>query len=132
MLLQWTEDLSVQVPELDEHHKQMVVLINKLHNALAQRDNNVATDVLFELGDYANYHFGAEEALFESVNYPFADEHIEQHLIFREHLRELKDLVEASDEHAMEKLIGFLYPWWSTHLMVYDHKYIPYLKNVRI
>jgi hemerythrin len=52
----------------------------------------VVSMALMQLRDYASYHFGAEEALFEAKAYPGAQAHIEHHLEFRAHLSKLMAL----------------------------------------
>lgn len=127
--LKWEEDLSVGIDELDEHHKELIFLINRLHEA---KEKGLGTErlmeIVAELFNYANYHFSAEEALFEEKDYPHALEHCEQHLEFRERLRELRDMVEAGIESAQADLLCFLNSWWTSHIKVHDKKYGPFLK----
>jgi hemerythrin len=128
-LLVWTQDFSVEVEELDNHHKEMIRLISMLREAM---DSNVGsekiTEVIVELFNYANYHFGAEEALFQLKDYPYTLEHCERHLEYRENLAELRDKFEAGIDSAFPDLLTYLYAWWTNHIMLEDKKYIPYLK----
>ncbi len=126
----WTNDLSVHEKELDGHHQQMISLINKLEKALETKESEaVVTEVLNELSDYANYHVGAEEAMLETRHVPDAAAHIEQHMEFREHWKELNDLFLAGDETAGKQLLDFLTGWWPNHISQFDKKYIPYVQK---
>jgi hemerythrin len=130
MLLEWTDQFSVEIEELNEHHKYIVALINKLDEALIKKsDHQIALDIISELFDYASYHFGAEEALFEIKHYPFASDHIERHMEFRERLHEIRDLVEVGEESAGMGLREYLLTWWTSHILQCDKKYTPYLKS---
>jgi hemerythrin len=130
LLLRWVEELSVGIEELDDHHKEMINLINKLYHAVnanagMEEIGRLAADLL----DYANYHFGAEEALFELKHYPDAAVHAEKHLEYRENMGEFRDRIEAGDESAPSGLNEFLFVWWTRHIMECDKKYTPFLKG---
>ena len=128
-LLVWTQDFSVEIEELDNHHKEMIRLISTLRKAMdGSVGNEKITDVIVELFNYANYHFGAEEALFQLKDYPFALEHCERHLEYRENLSEYRNMVEAGIDSALPDLLTYLYSWWKNHIMLEDKKYTPFLK----
>lgn len=127
--LVWTQDFSVEVEELDNHHKEMIRLISTLREAIGSNaGREIITDVIVELFNYANYHFGAEEALFQLKDYPYALEHCERHLEYRENLAQLRDMVEAGIDSALPDLLSYLYSWWTNHILLEDKKYTPYLK----
>jgi hemerythrin len=129
-LLEWNEEFSVEVEELDDHHRELIRLINELHEILdCQAESQKVSEVISKLFDYANYHFGAEEALFSATIYPFAQEHREKHLEFREHLAELRDMIEAEIGSARSNLLSYLHSWWTNHIMEEDKEYSPYLKG---
>jgi len=127
--LVWTQDLSVEVEELDNHHKELIRLISMLGEALDSKvGREKTTEIIAELFNYANYHFGAEEALFQLKDYPYAFEHCEKHLEYRENLSELRDMVEAGIDSALPDLLTYLNMWWTNHIMLEDKMYSPYLK----
>lgn len=129
-LLTWTPAISVGNEELDGHHKHMVELVNQIHHAVNTRANQeTVSGYVTELLDYANYHFGAEEALFVDKNYPLETEHIEDHLAFREQLSEIRDLVEVGAEGATARLLDALFLWWTHHITKFDIEYSPFLKR---
>ena len=128
--LQWLPDLSVGLEELDSHHKEMIRLINNLYEAVNDSvPNDDLNTILDELIAYADYHFGAEEALFQLKHYPDASAHIDKHLEYREGLAELRNLVLAGDDSARSRLMEFLYVWWTRHILECDKKYTPYLTS---
>ena len=129
-LLKWFDDLSVGINELDGHHKEMVNLVNKLYRAVnSNLGTESITEIVAELMDYANYHFGAEEALFELKQFPEAFSHSEKHLEYREHLAEFRDAIQAGDKSAVPQLMEFLFSWWTRHILECDKKYTPFLKD---
>jgi hemerythrin len=127
--LVWTQDFSVEIEELDNHHKEMIKLINTLRDAMSSNVGSEKTnELIVDLFNYANYHFGAEEALFLLKDYPFTLEHCEKHLEYRENLSVLRDMVEAGIDSALPDLLTYLNKWWTNHIMLEDKKFSPYLK----
>lgn len=61
-----TLPFSVENNELDSHHRLILELFDKVEAAIASNHKAVAVSKsLSQLRDFASYHFGAEEALFE-------------------------------------------------------------------
>jgi hemerythrin len=122
--------LSVENEELNIHHRLLFELFDKVEEAIT--DDHVAEVVstaLVQLRDYASYHFGAEEALFEVKSYPGAEAHAEHHLEFRAHLSKLMALQEKGDGTVRLQLLRFLRNWFQDHIMLRDKAYIPYLRD---
>jgi hemerythrin-like metal-binding protein len=125
-----TLPFSVENAELNSHHRLIFELIDTVEASITgDREAEVVTAALMELRDYASYHFGAEEALFEIHAYPEAQSHTEHHLEFRAHLSKLMALTEAGDKTVRLELIQFLRMWIRDHVMLRDKAYIPYLKD---
>jgi hemerythrin-like metal-binding protein len=129
MALTWTEEYSVGVKELDDHHRQLFSLLN--NNLKSVIENNgksktIAAD-LKKLQEYAVTHFKTEENLFLKINYPDARAHIHEHAEFRKELQKLDTLADGTDDLARLKLLLFISTWFTKHIMTVDKKYIPYL-----
>jgi hemerythrin len=78
--LEWTEELSVNIPEIDAEHQHFISLVNELNEAIACRLDlgKIQKCMLFILKD-AESHFAHEEILFKEWGYPNADEHANIH-----------------------------------------------------
>lgn len=63
-LIEWTPALEVGLEEMDRQHRQLVKILNELHQAMQaggrQRD---LMRVMDELLQYTKYHFSTEERL---------------------------------------------------------------------
>ncbi len=122
--LNWTDEMSVNVKEIDNQHKKMIKIINKLYNAMEKRKpRDVLENVLDELIEYADIHFGTEEKYFEKFGYTKKKEHRKEHkdfvvkvLDFRKGYREGRLLLSAD-------IMEFLKDWLKTHIMGSDKKY---------
>lgn len=78
--LDWHEDLSVCVPEIDAEHRRFIRLVNDLNEAIIER--LPAADIRYRMKlvmDDAAAHFSHEEALFRHWRYPQAHEHARIH-----------------------------------------------------
>jgi hemerythrin-like metal-binding protein len=129
MALKWTEEYSVGMKELDDHHRQLFSLLNSNLKSVIEKNGDSKTIVadLKKLQEYAVTHFKAEENLFVKINYPDAKAHIYEHDKFRKELRKLDTLADGTDDLATLKLLLFLSTWFTKHIMTVDKKYIPYL-----
>ena len=59
------------VPSLDEQHKNLISLVNKLNDAMKSgRGKDVLGDILAKLVNYTKTHFAAEEQLMRMHSYP--------------------------------------------------------------
>ncbi|HTX86578.1 MAG TPA: hemerythrin domain-containing protein, partial [Candidatus Nanoarchaeia archaeon] len=76
--IKWEDKFSVGVKELDEQHKKIIEIINRLTamDSAADFSGEEILKILRELNDYAHYHFTNEEIYFREFDYPKAESHI--------------------------------------------------------
>jgi hemerythrin len=122
----WTEDLSVGEPTLDEHHKHLFALFNRLSDAAGKAE--IVAEVLSELLSYIEYHFREEEAVMAQTSYPFIDIHRASHRIMAAHVRDMagRRLAEP-DKCFVEELATYLSGWLVHHIEIEDFEYMPFL-----
>lgn len=126
----WEADMSVGVKELDDHHKRLFDLINKLESSLAQGDGVQTTrEVLAEVANYTIYHFFAEEDLMERHGYPDHASHREEHLALIARTMEL--IAKAQDGKAGigGEVFDFLGSWLKKHVLVVDKQYTDFFQG---
>ena len=69
--MDWTDEFSVGIPEIDADHQQLLKLLNDLHEAVETKaGDEVLEKVLDALLLYVSYHFAHEEGLFLRTKYP--------------------------------------------------------------
>jgi hemerythrin-like metal-binding protein len=129
MALRWTEEYSVGVRELDDHHRELFSLLDSNLKSVIDKNENSNTIVADskKLQEYAVTHFEAEEKLFLKIKYPDTIAHIQEHEEFRKELQKLDTLAHGTDDLARLKLLLFLSTWFTKHIITADKKYIPYL-----
>lgn len=123
-LFKWNEDYSVNVAELDQHHKTLIDIVNSIYDNCLQTD---AVDCIGpkinELIDYSQYHFRAEESYMRRIEYFEREEHIEQHSMFIFKIRELQQAYDGNEPELTKSLIVFLGKWLLHHVLEEDKKY---------
>ncbi|MEN8166535.1 MAG: bacteriohemerythrin [Pseudomonadota bacterium] len=123
--VEWSNDaLSVGIEEIDEQHKVLVELVNRMHDAIHQRHgSDVVKGILAELTDYTRIHFAVEESLMRILNYPGYEEHKAIHEELLTHVIELREKVESGKTAIGFELMHFLKNWLTKHIMEEDMQY---------
>lgn len=123
--LEWEEEYSVGIEELDDQHKRMFATINELleiiNSGTSEKD---LSNIIESLINYKIFHFATEEKYFKEFNYEGAEEHIQKHQEFNTKLMSLKEKHPTYTIEFAFDLVNFLEDWLIEHLMVTDHKYI--------
>ena len=94
-ITKWTEDLSVNVAEIDDQHKNLFKIIGDLSTAIQQGKNKEDLQKILEaLTEYTVNHFTLEEDYFEQFDYPQKDSHKQAHDEFV--LKVIRDFVTST------------------------------------
>jgi len=126
-LIEWTDKLSIGIEEIDEQHKVLVNLLNRLHAAIIQRnDTEVLEEILDELAQYTVIHFSVEESLMRIFNYPDYEEHKQHHKELTLQVVELKEKIRKEKLSISIEVLMFLRHWLTHHILVDDKKYEPF------
>ena len=126
-LVRWSDELA-NLPSIDEQHKTLIDIINKLHVAARSRDNARVLSLFGELREYTVSHFGYEEELFRKYNYPEAREHAEVHKRFVEKVLAWERQCTLGEANPMDILRG-LVDWLVSHIMKVDKRYHAFLRD---
>ncbi|MDH5721291.1 MAG: bacteriohemerythrin [Spirochaetia bacterium] len=124
-LIKWSDDLSINVQEIDNQHMQIVNMINSLYDAMSQgKSQQVIGNIIKGMVEYTDSHFQLEENYFEQFQYEHTEEHKKEHAEFIEKVKKLKKgYFEGSVSIGIETL-QFLKQWLVDHIMVSDKKFV--------
>jgi hemerythrin-like metal-binding protein len=129
-LFNWKDEYTVKVAELDDHHKKLMNIINRIYeNCLKTDMTDCVGPMISELIDYSEYHFTAEENHMQRIDYSDRDGHVEQHAMFIFKIRELQQAYDDNELELTQSLIVFLGKWLLHHVLKEDIKYADYPKN---
>ncbi len=130
VLMKWNEAFSVNIQVIDDHHKNLVKLINQVYRG---KTLNLGVEAirktLDELVDYTKFHFDYEEDLFGSNGYPATNEHKEKHKILISQVMDFHHKFKMGEAEVDDELLRFLKDWLTRHIMGTDKKYSAFLNN---
>lgn len=129
-LIVWMDRYSIGHKELDEHHFQMMTIINRLHKFKMSRSlYKNARSLLREAVDYSKRHFEAEETAMHRSMYPELTEHIMAHRRYNKTLSRLIQEYEVDPTNISEEFLKFLKGWWLNHIQTLDIEFGTFLKR---
>ncbi len=133
-VMHWDPKMSVGLDVLDDDHKQLISIINRLGEDYQDEARHAAVQQLLRaLQRYAEYHFAREEKVMLACGYPEIEEHQDEHRGFIAKIRELTRRFESNPETSAdivnEQLLSFLKGWLNHHIMIEDKAYFSHVAN---
>jgi len=123
-LFKWYKRYSVNNEELDNHHKTLFGIFNRLYdNCLGNESAKCLNPIIEELVSYSSYHFSAEEQHMRNIGYKEIDKHIIEHRGFTQKTLNLQQVSDKNDPDVTRELIAFLGKWLLNHVIIEDKKY---------
>ena len=128
--MNWNESLRVGVGIVDEQHKELVRLVNELHDAMTQGQGHARLEsTLKGLTDYTVTHFRTEEDYFASLGYDDAASHKREHDSF---ILQVMDFTKGFEEGTLMlslDVMSFLGDWLVKHIQGTDRKFAPFFNE---
>jgi hemerythrin len=126
--VKWSDSLSVGIESVDNDHKKLISIINRLlDNIHKDVDKDILLDIFHELEDYTVYHFNREEKLMheicahKDVDDPYKENHLKQHKVFKESVAKLKERFKnESTKESYYEITNFLTQWLLEHIISED------------
>ena len=122
-LIKWSDTYNLGLKEIDEQHKSLLDLINKIWQSIIDRnEKDVVFGLVEELERYTLAHFAAEETFMRVTDYPDFVAHKREH-------QELVSRVAEEKKRAIQvgslslDLMHFLRDWLVGHILVSDKAY---------
>ncbi|MCP5459653.1 MAG: hemerythrin family protein [Gammaproteobacteria bacterium] len=123
-LVDWSDELSVGIQEIDEQHKELLNILNELNEGLhGVKRKEVRLNVLNKLVEYTKVHFAVEESLMRILDYPDYEEHKAEHDRLIVEINEFRDLFGQDEVTPTYELLIFLKRWLFNHIMKVDKHY---------
>ena len=128
----WNENLATGNTLIDTQHKQLFNAINELLKACKSGQGQTSIDSTMQfLIDYTGKHFGDEEKLQQSYNYPDYQNHKKIHDSFKLSIGELATKLKAEGPTALlvTKITSSTGDWLINHIHLQDKKVAAYIKE---
>ncbi|MEK9150304.1 MAG: bacteriohemerythrin [Candidatus Desantisbacteria bacterium] len=122
--IKWDDSFSVGVKKLDEQHRQIVGIINKLIDTTSVSvDSELISDTLTEMRQYASDHFETEEHLLTEYKYPDYKSHKDHHIEFRKNTAGFSVDTLQYKRTVPAEILTYLKEWWVNHILNTDMEY---------
>lgn len=126
----WTDELSVEIGEIDEQHKKLINMINDLSYAMSKgKGKDVVEAILSGLADYTLEHFASEEEYFTRFGYPGSLTHKREHNEFVAKIGQFQSDYKSGKITMSLEIMKFLKDWLQNHIMASDKEYIRCFKE---
>lgn len=121
----WDDSLDLHIDMIDEEHKILIDLMNKLHDQnRTSKPKETLMATLSELYAYAATHFSDEEDYMASINFHDLEAHKSIHQRLLNRIKSFsQDFATHSKETISEDFFMFLKIWVTAHIKGIDIKY---------
>ena len=124
-LFTWSDKYSIGNTEIDNQHKKLFDIINRLFDiSLGRNEVDTVEAVMEDLVSYTDYHFKFEELHMRDVGYKDINKHIVEHNFFTNEIIFAKRRQIQDKSNIDNKLIVFLCTWLIQHVTEEDRKYV--------
>ena len=124
IFFKWSPEYSVNIKTIDDQHRELVNILNRLFIAVSRREGDTAiAGILDALLCYTQTHFALEERLMQQANYRDYEAHKQ------EHNKLIAQLDQLCRKHLLEEkpiyfeMMSFLKTWLKEHIQGVDRKY---------
>lgn len=132
MGLDWGEHLSVGNSMIDAEHRNLIVVVNSVEQAIGTKDTAAMSRAFDLLDTYMSIHFRNEEKVAEAVNFPFARNKVEHRHLLNE-MKYMREELEARNgiwsDDLINKYSRFLSSWMADHIVKEDMQMKPVLQT---
>lgn len=129
-LLEWKDEYSVDIEEIDLQHKKIIELINILYEAMNEhKTKDVLEEIIMELTKYTVSHFAVEEQYFEKFGYVNAGSHKLAHKGFVDKVSNFKVDFNSGKSMLSMEILSFLKAWLIEHIVKIDREYTQCFKE---
>ncbi len=122
--LEWRDDFTVDNNEIDQQHKELVDLLNSLHEEMkGKRLNKVMGPMLDRIIDHTRRHFATEEQAMLADGFPGYEGHRNVHRALIQQVEKLKTRYAAGNLILSNEVLDFLKEWLIGHMKEADKEY---------
>jgi hemerythrin len=121
-LIEWRSDFETGVPDVDQEHRELVDLINELHNELeSDSDPDMVSAFLGEVFARISAHFALEESVMRKHKYDEYEAHKTDHEKLLDDIRDIMDDFDAGDfDNYDDALSATVRDWFVDHFKTKD------------
>ncbi|HLP99119.1 MAG TPA: bacteriohemerythrin [Sideroxyarcus sp.] len=130
VFFKWSSEYSVNIKTIDDQHRELVNILNRLFVAVSKREGDKAiAGILDALVSYTQTHFALEERLMRQAKYKDIVPHMEEHRKLLEQLDQLAKKHLLEEKPIYFEMLSFLKTWLKEHIQGVDTKYSAALQS---
>lgn len=135
MPIQWRQSMSVDGSSIDEDHRHLFAIMNKLEENLGENFNkSTVLGTLYNLEHYCSYHFSREETIQKEIMWDHIDDHMEKHKQLIDVVNNAitvvsRDFNESKLSSVQDNILRLIRAWIIGHIVKYD---IPMRSAIRL
>lgn len=130
--IDWKDDETTFVSEVDSQHKQIIILINELHKLLPSDDKKQKAEKLYELLSFLDHHFTTEENLMKEHKFQNSFSHTQEHNKMRNKMIKYKNDFNSDKVDLNLEFLLNIKSWFHNHNLINDIKMGKFLNSVGI
>jgi hemerythrin-like metal-binding protein len=130
-IFDWDEKYSVHDMTMDNHHKKLFDILNKLFDEMAKgaQDDKII-EIINELISYTNYHFTEEERMMEREGYPDILNHKQLHKAFVARMEEYAEKSKNGNAiFIVVEVANTGVDWLKSHILTVDSQYDKFIQQ---
>jgi hemerythrin-like metal-binding protein len=131
-IVTWSEKYAVGIELIDNQHRELVNLTNKLYQASRINESTLSQvfkDAMSQMVEYVRFHFTAELELLKRIKYPEYEKHKNLHDVL---VKQILDSAKAAGEGKKfipYKFTNDLKDWVFGHIAIFDQNYAAYVRD---
>ena len=121
-LIEWRKEFETGVAEVDHEHRELIGLINTLHNQIgASAPRETVNSFLGEVFAKISAHFALEETVMRKHDYDEYADHKADHEKLLDDLRDIMDDFDAGTNTDYKKALAMaVHDWFVNHFKTKD------------
>ena len=132
--MEWTEECSVGVRQLDDDHKQLFSITNELYDSVVVGNganiDDFLSNAISRLNGYIDLHFKREEDMLERNGYPKARSHKALHGVATTMFAQLeRDKLHADKHQLAMEIVKLAKGWLLLHIQEEDKQLGAFLNS---
>lgn len=128
--VEWNTSFNTGIGEFDEHHHNLVNLLNKTYDDyICGAPDEAFGPILAQLIEYAGYHFAAEDAWMREHSYPQQAEHTLEHDSFIQKITQFQQEFQSGSTNISLDVLTFLKTWLKHHILETDAGYSRFIRQ---
>ena len=119
--LQWSSKLETGIKEIDEQHRKLVDIANRVIEAVKEKLGTLGVDdIVKELREYTVVHFRDEEDRMVALHYPDQGPHHVEHERLKNQVKQWQHDLYQKESVTVDEVREFLRGWLISHILQSD------------